>query len=334
MNLPADKDSRARIVLRKLKWMAIGILAPEAIVCVAVSEWCDAKFVCKELWPSKTGRELAHGFLIGMGGIIISTTDQERIRLQVDDFVQAVKRGIIDLPVLESKEIEDKSKADWVSKSVACVQIGWLLTQVIGRTAQHISVTPLEMFALGIVVCAITTYGFWWQKPFDVQTPVVINTELDFSTLESRLAAEIEDLDIERFPVHVSLLYSMGTGKGKTQDVFFAVVTATASILFGLCHVAAWSFAFPTFWERLLWQVSAIACVTLPVTIVGLAWVWREQDWSDSTDELIHKLVSIPLFGLYTIVRVLLLFEVFFSLRSVPPDVYQTVNWAAYIPHI
>lgn len=269
-----------------------------------------------------------------MGGVTISTTDQERIRLQVDDFVQAVKRGIIDLPVLESKEIEDKSKADWVSKSVACVQIGWLLTQVIGRTAQHISVTPLEMFTLGIVVCATTTYGFWWQKPFDVQTPVVINTELDFSTLESRLAAEIEDLDIERFPVHVSLLYSMDTGKGKTQDVFFTVVTVTASILFGLCHVAAWSFAFPTFWERLLWQVSAIACVVLPVTTLGLAWFWRERDWSDSVDELIYKLVFIPLFGLYTTVRVLLLFEVFFSLRSVPPDVYQSVDWAAYIPHV
>lgn len=61
MNVPADTDSRATIVLRKLKWMAVGILAPEYIVALAVSDWCGARLICKELWPSKVIFELSSG---------------------------------------------------------------------------------------------------------------------------------------------------------------------------------------------------------------------------------------------------------------------------------
>jgi hypothetical protein len=34
------------------------------------------------------------------------------------------------------------------------------------------------------------------------------------------------------------------------------------------------------------------------------------------------------------LVRAYLLVEVFVGLRSVPADVYVSVNWSAYIPHI
>lgn len=269
-----------------------------------------------------------------MGGIAIETTDQNRISLRADHFVQAVRKGIIEVPQLESKEIGDRSKADWVSKSVACVQIGWLLAQVIGRTAQHVSVTPLEMFSLGIVVCAIATYSFWWKKPFDVQTPVVINTELDLSALKSKLAAEMMDSSIQNLEARIGLMDNGTVDTLGNTRVLIAVTTLTVSILFGLCHVAAWGFAFPTFWERLLWRVSAVACVALPVVILGLIYI---EDYLGLLKKWQKKWIALlydTLFAKYILVRVFLLVEVFISLRSVPPDVYKSVDWAAYIPHI
>jgi hypothetical protein len=37
------------------------------------------------------------------------------------------------------------------------------------------------------------------------------------------------------------------------------------SILFGASHIAAWSFAFPTATERLVWEISSLFCTLLPV---------------------------------------------------------------------
>jgi len=37
---------------------------------------------------------------------------------------------------------------------------------------------------------------------------------------------------------------------------------------------------------------------------------------------------------MYIVVRLFLLFEVFFALRSAPPEIYKAVPWAQYLPHI
>jgi uncharacterized membrane protein len=42
LNVPGEKDTQLRTFLRKCKWMLIGVLAPEAVATVAITEWYNA----------------------------------------------------------------------------------------------------------------------------------------------------------------------------------------------------------------------------------------------------------------------------------------------------
>ena len=81
------------------------------------------------------------------------------------------------LPEIERKTIDDKSKSDGLSKSIACVQAAWLIVQVIGRLSLGLQVTLLEINTLGHVFCALVIYVLWWHKPRMVLEPMTLTGE-------------------------------------------------------------------------------------------------------------------------------------------------------------
>ncbi|KAF2028033.1 hypothetical protein EK21DRAFT_70634, partial [Setomelanomma holmii] len=50
------------------------------------------------------------------------------------------------------------------------------MAQLIGRVSFRLTVTPLELFTLGYVVCAFGMYYRWWHKPFDIHTCCNVRT--------------------------------------------------------------------------------------------------------------------------------------------------------------
>lgn len=75
------------------------------------------------------------------------------------------------LPNMKKKDIIDKSKADSLAKSLACLQASWMVVQVIGRAILGLHVTLLEVNTLGHVLCALLTYLLWWNKPRQIYEP-------------------------------------------------------------------------------------------------------------------------------------------------------------------
>lgn len=49
---------------------------------------------------------------------------------------------------------------------------GLMLLQCLGRAAQGLAITTLELSALAIVVCSVMTSLCWLHKPSDVRTPI------------------------------------------------------------------------------------------------------------------------------------------------------------------
>ncbi|TEB27481.1 hypothetical protein FA13DRAFT_1712620 [Coprinellus micaceus] len=76
--------------------------------------------------------------------------------------------------ILES-DIWDRSKGDVFSKGLALVQTGWFLIQTLARFALKMDVTHLEVTTLAYAALNGVIYWFWWQKPLDVQCPIVID---------------------------------------------------------------------------------------------------------------------------------------------------------------
>ena len=87
-------------------------------------------------------------------------------------FSELLTAGKIEFPTLTVEEIEDRSKADGFSKTIALGQTLWFVAQCIARRAQHLDLTLVELLTLSLAVLNGVIYFLWWNKPMDVRCPV------------------------------------------------------------------------------------------------------------------------------------------------------------------
>jgi len=79
--------------------------------------------------------------------------------LQPSGIVNLAKKGhFIEIP---EKAIKDKSKADLLAKSLACLQVSWMVIQCIGRRAIGLPISLLEIHILVHVTCTLCLYALW-----------------------------------------------------------------------------------------------------------------------------------------------------------------------------
>jgi hypothetical protein len=255
---------------------------------------------------------LKQSFFLNMGGFVVqndsSIDEKHRIRVRPEVLLKLFQRKAMPWPTLSDAEINDRSKADWIAKGLAIIQSLWFTTQLIGRWAQGLAVTTLELFTFGIVICAIVTYIAWWEKPFDVQVPVVLQTK-------------------ETIPEE-NLVDRVGLAESHFYDdpswVRFGAVSVC--LIFGAIHIAGWNFHFPSMTEQLLWRISSIACAVLPFILLLLS--MNEGHVPDILEEIFYYGLGF----LYVLFRVYMYIEMFISLRAAPASVYQTPQWSQYFP--
>ncbi|KAF1992597.1 hypothetical protein K402DRAFT_388242 [Aulographum hederae CBS 113979] len=129
---------------------------------------------------------MVHGFYGSMGGFYVEIDEADEgmkgifggrstLTLTAKGVDLLAKYG--QLSDISKSEIKDKSKADSLAKFLVCVQAGWMIVQVIARLAENLPVTLLEVNTIGHVLCALTMYILWWNKPRTVQEPTLVSFE-------------------------------------------------------------------------------------------------------------------------------------------------------------
>lgn len=256
-----------------------------------------------------------------MGGLSVGSSDGRRMRLDGREFIRLITEKTLSMPIIDKLEIQDKSKADWVTKSIACAQIAWFVCRLISRAVQRLPVTTLELFTLTIVCCTVTTYVLWWQKPHDIRKPFVIKGTYTPHTYGAR----------------VGLVDGASLGNDRSRSLIFVILV---SVVFGACHALGWNFSFVTPVEGLLWRISTILVGFGPLSIVfytkfayNLVEEWL-KGLSKSRGETLADMPMYLLVSVLVIVRVYLFVEIFAGLRSVPAGVYKSVDWIRYFPHV
>lgn len=244
------------------------------------------------------------------------------IRLGPADFLKLAKLQSLEFPA--KAELMDRSKGDWISKSITSIQIVWFVFQSIGRAVQKLPVTTLELFTCAIVACTAITYVAWWNKPLDVQRPIVLNCEVT--------AAFLVEHKIQPLETYYSLLGNDTLPSDSSSNLQISSPVLVNILAFTAPHLIGWNFHFPTRMERQVWRVASMLCAGLPIMIIGLA--WYETGHMLKRQKTPWSRLFMFFASAYILVRAYLLFEVFVGLRSVPADVYTAVNWSAYIPHI
>jgi hypothetical protein len=256
-----------------------------------------------------------------MGGYVVQNdtpTGAKQYRVHPKKLMILFQSKALPWPSLSDAEIDDHSKADWIIKGLALFQILWFITQLIGRWAQGLAVTTLELFTMGIVLCAIVTYIASWEKPFEVQVPVVLHAK------DSVLK---EDL-IDRVNIDNSF--------APYEDTWVLLGTVALCLAFGALHVGAWNFHLPSMTEQLLWRISSIACIVLPFLFAFVSvlvdYSCDSLEISDNSMKTSDLIILLVVAFLYFLFRLYMFVEMFVALRAAPASVYQTPQWSQYFP--
>ncbi|KAF7356053.1 hypothetical protein MVEN_00935100 [Mycena venus] len=242
-NVPPPHQSRLAVFWRRLKVMLIGIIAPEIMVGFAAMQFYVAQVLSKEYGLSKT-----HGYFFCMGGFVSSTgypvTTKKQLRNSPlgPHFLQAIRN-------VDEEDIMDKSKGDVLSKGVALAQGLWFTTQCLAGVHQHLAVTELEVATLAFAVVNILIWLLWWDKPLDVQRPMVIGPP---KSPDAQPIIPHQPLWLERFsdaifgydnmndPLSSTSVPSFwSSSMGDSLEVGTLGITALTGTVFGAIHCAA-----------------------------------------------------------------------------------------------
>ncbi|EUC41707.1 hypothetical protein COCMIDRAFT_40165 [Bipolaris oryzae ATCC 44560] len=198
LNIPRKGEGNYQVLLRELQWCFLGLFAPELILYTAWRQLASARQLCHEIENStmlteshmgdpKTSWTITHGFYASMGGFAIELdntdhrnptlfNDMTRLTLTAKGVALLAKCGYV--VEISLDEIKDKNKADGLAKLLVCIQAGWMIVQVISRTAIGLPTTLLEVHVVAHVVCALVMYILWWHKPRQVTSPTVLKGNL------------------------------------------------------------------------------------------------------------------------------------------------------------
>jgi hypothetical protein len=129
-----------------------------------------------------------HSFLTLMGGFAVDTSllhakqkylpgNRERVVLPPPVILYLAEYEPSLIPNISTADIEDKSKASSLAKAIVCVQAAWFCTQCIFRLFEGLSISLLELSTFGHSLCAMLMYVLWWNKPLDIEQPILLTSE-------------------------------------------------------------------------------------------------------------------------------------------------------------
>jgi hypothetical protein len=302
-------------------WLCgMAVIAPEVLAINAVGQYMSVRGYFKTIKLLNKGQwSMSQLFFVYMGGVKLEFEDctetlgfAAHSLLNRDRALDLLRRTIqLDILNVESISVEDvrkRAKTNHLAKALACLQASWLVTQVIGRAVARFPITTLEVVTVGYVVCALTSYAFWWHKPQDAEVQITVNCR-NFTRTSFH-----QQLDAVSFQLEREVLWEM---------VLVCVLSGT----FGAIHCTAWDFYFSTSAEAMIWRISSILTVVIPT--FGFFAAYNPNYLPYWLDSLAVKLLLV-----YIPVRLYLMIEPFVAFRSVPVGIFYTVDWSTWIPHV
>jgi hypothetical protein len=371
LNVPSPDETLLQTSLRRLRWLLYGALVPEFLLLASAGQYASAKMSLKDM--KALGYEdnwsMSHGFFADSGGFLLVPPDTPPFAVTGKQIHYLVARKHMEMPEISRSEIVDKSKGDKFTKTLACLQTCWFLTQSMVRLIQQLPISPIELQTCSIILCTIVTYLFWFSKPLDATTPIrlAMTTRIADVLVDAGDAAAIPyrqtPLDfvepnahtgslIPHFSRHVAV-YQSPTLKApndrKPQLYTFLHRSGLGAtvILFSSFSFVEWYFVFPSRTEKLMWRcVCVISQSSLFVHAIIEAIAHRKMLKTDTVaDAIITYFDKYKMewpygtlfwcsFLIYLLARTIIIVLAIIALRDLPLGCYITVSWTGFVPHL
>ncbi|KAK4175099.1 hypothetical protein QBC36DRAFT_388481 [Triangularia setosa] len=248
--------------------------------CVVTTFLCTFTTLClncpsrgEELWGELWVENWTyrHAFFANMGGFELNCSDCPPFRVNSKHIRWLVKKKYISPPEVSDEELWDKSRQDTLTRTITCLQAGYMVLGCIGRSVQGLAITTLEFSTVAVVACSLMTSICWLRKPLDVRYPVRIRMDAPMAQVlreAGPLAARpyrqtpLDFIDDYRpsWALHVHTFTGFSSGDGirpltRIGDSKLPWLTWKESSY--LLHLAGWNYSFPTHFEELLWRISS-----------------------------------------------------------------------------
>ncbi|KAL8883099.1 MAG: hypothetical protein Q9192_007459, partial [Flavoplaca navasiana] len=117
-----------------------------------------------------------YGFYILMGGLAIDIghlhNRLQQVILTPDGVLELARKG--QFFNISDAHINDKSKANLLAKGLVLLQITWTVLQCLSRKVVGLPLSILEVHILVHAGCALIMYVLWFNKPLDVDQPILL----------------------------------------------------------------------------------------------------------------------------------------------------------------
>ncbi|KAF4594058.1 hypothetical protein EYR40_008857 [Pleurotus pulmonarius] len=293
-----------------------------------------------------------------MGGFVTAQSDGKRrtirpedlgVVMAEDDSTETAPK--VHWPMVEEDDIKDKRKGDTITKALVVWQTTWFVVQIIARAVEGLAVTELEIMTLAYGLLSVFLYVLWWNKPYDVQTPMLIQCQPQELELQDSAPAR-EPLKVSDFLLGIwigqldKMIFEGGfnnSGMPVSDGIVSSVVLVSSATLFGCIHCIAWNFDFPTRAERLLWISSSLVVAAGPCILMTGTITFSLI--SPVLEKFLYRMCFIAItkgadflhnvsLYVYCVARIILIVLPFVLLRDLSPSATQSISWTRFIPHV
>ncbi|TFK57961.1 hypothetical protein BDN72DRAFT_966449, partial [Pluteus cervinus] len=175
-NVPDPKAGPCKVQYERLKVTIYALLAPEMVIFWAIRQRMGARLIVRNVNKAFEKKNIgirwtmAHGHFTQMGGFCREDNEHVIFTPALIELIEQDRVNIKGLRLTE-KDINDRSKGDYLSKGFITLQTTWFILECITRLVTHLPLTELEVITLGYATLNIATFMFWFDKPLNVNRP-------------------------------------------------------------------------------------------------------------------------------------------------------------------
>jgi hypothetical protein len=240
---------------------------------------------------------MRHAFFADMGGFVLQSPDVPSFPVDSEQLAYLVEKNYLKYPDIDEETIGDRNKADGFARLVTSAQITWFFIQCLARWEQRLALSTLEITTFATILATLNSLFFWYHKPLDVETPIILQTESRIADIlidagdRAREPYSRTPLDfLKSPPVSTSIVAPFWFGMGvvvnfdkesrsrpvkrfgncktrppagiTTRETIYGVLFEV--VYFGV-HLVGWNQLFPTQAELYLWRASNLILLGLLV---------------------------------------------------------------------
>jgi hypothetical protein len=119
---------------------------------------------------------LSTAFYAISGAVLLESDHEKDLAILDDELELLATKNPTNLIPIQRAALQDPGRASGLAKMITCTQAFWFCSQCIARLSQNLAISLIELNTFAHCISAFFIYGFWWHKPYEVESHLYLNS--------------------------------------------------------------------------------------------------------------------------------------------------------------